>query len=69
MHQTVAINPDKQYLLTFDIETKDKTGQAFARIIEEIKQGSGAAKEQRLWLSPMATGTEKNTKKSFISLS
>lgn len=59
VHQTVAINPDKQYLLTFDIETKDKTGQAFARIIEEIKQGSGAAKEQRLWLSPMATGTEK----------
>ncbi|AIA68654.1 hypothetical protein KDK47_01060 [Streptococcus equi subsp. zooepidemicus] len=32
VHQTVAINPDKQYLLTFDIETKDKTGQAFARV-------------------------------------
>lgn len=27
VHQTVAINPEKQYLVSFDIETKDKTGQ------------------------------------------
>ncbi|EHI70657.1 polysaccharide lyase 8 family protein [Streptococcus ictaluri] len=65
VHQMVSINPEKQYLLTFDIATKDKKGQAFVRIIEEL--GKDAKKEQRLWLSPMASGTEvKHQEKLYI---
>ena len=37
VHQKIAINPEKQYVISFDIETKEKTGQAFLRIIEEKK--------------------------------
>lgn len=66
VHQTVAINPEKQYLVSFDIETKDKTGQAFVRVIEEIKENN-TLKEQRLWLSPMATGTmNKHQEKLYV---
>lgn len=66
VHQTVAINPEKQYLVSFDIETKDKTGQAFVRVIEEIKENN-TLKEQRLWLSPMATGTmKKHQEKLYV---
>lgn len=59
VHQKLNIDPAKQYLVSFDIETKEKTGQAFIRIIEEKKNMVLGKEdiEKRFWLSQMTSGT------------
>ncbi|EPT83513.1 hyaluronate lyase [Streptococcus agalactiae BSU450] len=49
--QKVNIDPTKKYEVKFDIETSNKVGQAFLRIMEKKD------KNTRLWLSEMTSGT------------
>lgn len=49
--QKVNIDPTKKYEVKFDIETSNKTGQAFLRIMEKKDNNT------RLWLSEMTSGT------------
>ncbi|WP_159564372.1 polysaccharide lyase 8 family protein [Streptococcus halichoeri] len=51
--QQVNINPNHQYDVSFEITTKDRTGQAFVRIIED---NNSDPKKKRIWLSPMTMG-------------
>ncbi|MGT2888433.1 polysaccharide lyase 8 family protein [Streptococcus didelphis] len=53
--QEVAINPQEKYDISFDIESQDKLGQAFIRIVEKTESPQKA--ETRLWLSAMTSGT------------
>ncbi|MCD0069233.1 hyaluronate lyase, partial [Streptococcus agalactiae] len=49
--QKVNIDPTKKYEVKFDIETSNKVGQAFLRIMKKKD------KNTRLWLSEMTSGT------------
>ncbi|WP_424554164.1 hyaluronate lyase [Streptococcus agalactiae] len=49
--QKVNIDPTKKYEIKFDIETSNKVGQAFLRILENDE------KTKRFWLSEMTSGT------------
>ncbi|HFV0186631.1 TPA: hyaluronate lyase [Streptococcus agalactiae] len=49
--QKVNIDPTKKYEVKFDIETSNKAGQAFLRIMEKKDNNT------RLWLSEMTSGT------------
>ncbi len=53
--QKVKIDPNQKYEISFDIETLDKSGQAFLRILEEDPKTSPTSKH--MWLSPMTSGT------------
>lgn len=52
--QKVQIDSSKQYQISFDIETENKVGQAFVRILEKK---TSANLTDRIWLSPMTNGT------------
>ncbi|PNY21067.1 Hyaluronate lyase precursor [Streptococcus parauberis] len=61
--QKVQIDSSKQYQISFDIETENKVGQAFVRILEKKPS---AELSDRIWLSPMTNGTANRMKVTKI---
>lgn len=52
VHQTVMVDDDKEYQVSFDIKTTEKTGNAFVRLL-----GFEDKQQKQIWHSDMTTGT------------